>query len=91
MAIIEHCHKVGLTGAESFLPSTDPETVKSIRRKVEAYNMLVVLNTRLPKEEGDVSSFHAAVAACKEAGAQRAASAGRQTFAGRAIEGRRSI
>jgi sugar phosphate isomerase/epimerase len=69
MAIIEHCHKLGLTGAESFLPSTDPEAVKSIRRKVEAYNMLVVLNTPLPKGEGDVSSFDAAVAACKEAGA----------------------
>jgi sugar phosphate isomerase/epimerase len=69
MAIIEHCHKLGLTGAESFLTSTDPEVVKAIRQKVEAYNMLIVLNTRLPKEESDVSSFDAAVAACKEAGA----------------------
>jgi len=69
MAIIEHCHQLGLTGAESFLTSTDPQAVKAMRQKVEAYNMLIVLNTRLPKEESDVSSFDAAVAACKEAGA----------------------
>ena len=69
LEIIEHCHKLGLAGAESVLPSTDTAVVKSIREKVDAYNMLVVLNTRLPKDEGDVSSFDAAVAACKEAGA----------------------
>ncbi len=67
--IIEHCHQLGLAGAESALPSPVPETVKAIRQKVDAYNMVVILNTPLPKDEGDVARFDTAVAGCKEAGA----------------------
>ena len=67
--IIEHCHQLGLIGAESILSSPSPEVVKSIRQKVDAYQMVVVLNTPLPKTESDVAQFDTAVAACKEAGA----------------------
>ncbi len=67
--IIEHCHNLGLAGAESFLPSPTPEAVKAIRHQVDAYNMVVILNTPLPKTESDVPNFDTAVAACKEAGA----------------------
>ncbi|HEX4772217.1 MAG TPA: TIM barrel protein [Bryobacteraceae bacterium] len=67
--IIEHCHELGLAGAESILLAPTPEAVKSIRQKVDKYNMTVILNTRLPKTESDVSQFDTAVAACKEAGA----------------------
>jgi 3-oxoisoapionate decarboxylase len=67
--IIEHCHQLGLGGAESILSLPTPEVVKSIRQKIDAYNMAVVLNTPLPKSESDVAQFDTAVAACKEAGA----------------------
>ncbi len=67
--IIEHCHQLGLAGAESILMVPTPDAVQAIRRKVDEYNMVVVLNTRLPKTESDISQFDAAVAACKEAGA----------------------
>jgi 3-oxoisoapionate decarboxylase len=67
--IIEHCHELGLAGAESILRSTDPENIRSIRKKVDSYGMVVILNTPLPKTQGDVSRFDTAVAACKEAGA----------------------
>ena len=67
--ILEHCHTLGLAGAESILSSPAPEDVKAIRQKVEAYKMIVILNTPLPKNESDVSGFDTAVAACKEAGA----------------------
>jgi sugar phosphate isomerase/epimerase len=67
--IIEHCHQLGLGGAESTLSSPTPEVVKSIRQQIDAYNMVVVLNTPLPKTESDVPQFDTAVAACKEAGA----------------------
>ena len=67
--IIDHCHELGLAGAESMLPAPTPEAVKAIRQKVDSYGMSVVLNTPLPKTEGDVAQFDTAVAACKEAGA----------------------
>jgi sugar phosphate isomerase/epimerase len=67
--IIEHCHELGLAGAESILMEPSPERVKSIRRQVDQYNMVVILNTRLPKTESNVQQFDTAVAACKEAGA----------------------
>ncbi len=66
--IVEHCHQLGLAGAESILSSPTPEAVKAIRHQVDTYNMVVILNTPLPKTEGDVPNFETAVAACKEAG-----------------------
>jgi sugar phosphate isomerase/epimerase len=67
--IIEHCHQLGLAGAESILHSPTPEAVKSIRQMVDSYGMVVVLNVPLPKTDSDVAQFDTAVAACKEAGA----------------------
>lgn len=67
--IIEHCHDLGLAGAESTMPATSPDAIKSIRQKVDTYGMKVILNPTLPKGESDVASFDAAVAGCKEAGA----------------------
>ncbi len=67
--MVEHCHNLGLAGAETTLPSTDPAVVRKLRTQAETYNMKLVLNTRLPKQESDISQFDAAVAACKETGA----------------------
>ncbi len=67
--MVEHCHKIGLVGAETFLPSTDPAAVKKLKTQAESYNMKLILNTRLPRQESDLSQFDSAVAACKEIGA----------------------
>ncbi len=67
--VIEHCHQLGLAGAEAVLMQPTPEAVKAIRKQVDEYRMILILNTALPKSEGDVAKFDSAVAACKEAGA----------------------
>ena len=66
--MVERCHQLGLVGAETFLPS-DPAAVKKLKMQVESYNMKLILNTRLPRQESEVSQFDSAVAACKEIGA----------------------
>ncbi len=67
--VIEHCHALGLAGAEAILPSPDPAVVRAMRQKIDATNMVLILNTPLPKTDADVGSFDTAVRACKEAGA----------------------
>src|SRR2546423_3728067 len=67
--MVEHCHSLGLGGAETSLPSTDPEAVRKFRQKAEGYNMQIVLNAPLPRAQGDVANFDTAVKAAKEAGA----------------------
>ena len=67
--ILEHCHNLGLGGVETALGSTTPDAVKAFRQKAEGYNLPVILNTQLPRNEGDVAAFDARVSGCKEAGA----------------------
>jgi sugar phosphate isomerase/epimerase len=67
--MLEYCNSLGLSGAESTLPNTDPATVLALRTQVETYNMRVVLNTPLPKTAGDLAKFDTAVKACKDCGA----------------------
>jgi sugar phosphate isomerase/epimerase len=67
--MVEHCHSLGLVGAETALASADSAMVRKLRTQAETYNMKLILNTRLPSQESDVPSFDAAVAACKETGA----------------------
>jgi sugar phosphate isomerase/epimerase len=67
--VVEHCHSLGLKGAEAarFVPT--PEAVRAMRQKIESYGMVVVLNIPLPKTEADLAQFETAVAGAKEAGA----------------------
>jgi sugar phosphate isomerase/epimerase len=67
--IIQHCHNLGLAGAESSLREPFAENARAIRKQIDSYGMTVVLNIPLPKTEAGVSKFDAGVAACKEAGA----------------------
>jgi sugar phosphate isomerase/epimerase len=78
--LIEHCHSIGLAGVETNPPSTDPEAIRKFRQQLQSYNMHLVCNLRLPKEENDVAAFDAEVKAYKEAGALacRAAMTGRR-------------
>jgi sugar phosphate isomerase/epimerase len=67
--MIEHCHNIGLAGVQMNPPSTDPEAIKKFRQRLEAYNMHLVCDPRLPRQEGDIAAFDAQVKAYKEAGA----------------------
>ncbi|MCC6362072.1 MAG: sugar phosphate isomerase/epimerase [Bryobacterales bacterium] len=66
--ILEHCHKLGLSGTETFRPPATPEAIKSYRRKAEGYGLRVVFNVPLPKTSVDVAAFDNGVKAAKEAG-----------------------
>src|ERR1700738_2524481 len=46
--VVEHCHQLGLSGAEASLPAT-PDGVKKLRHEVDEYQMRLVLNAPLPK------------------------------------------
>jgi len=67
--IVEHCHSIGLAGVQTNPPSTDPEAVKKFRARLEAYNMHLICDPRLPAQESEVANFEAQVKAFKEAGA----------------------
>ena len=68
---LEHCHSIGMGGAETGLPSLEPADIKAFRKKLESYDMYLNANgLRLPKEKGDLPEFERAVRAFTEAGAK---------------------
>ena len=67
--MIEHCHSIGLAGVQANPPSTDPEALRQFRQRLEKYNMHLVCDPRLPRQESEVEAFDAQVRAFKEAGA----------------------
>jgi 3-oxoisoapionate decarboxylase len=67
--MIEHCHDLGLGGVQTTPPSTDPEAIRKFRERLEAYNMHLVCDPRLPQPGGDLTAFEAQVKAYKDAGA----------------------
>jgi 3-oxoisoapionate decarboxylase len=67
--VVEHCHSIGLSAAETSLSSMDADFVKRFRHRAEEYNMRVVLNAPLPKFQADIAAFDTTVKTCKEAGA----------------------
>jgi len=67
--IIEHCHGLGLAGVQTNPPSNDAEAIRKFRARLEDYNMYLVCDPRLPRQESDVEAFDAQVKAFKEAGA----------------------
>ena len=54
--IVEHCHQLGLSGAESGLLNPTPEAIKAMHHKIDSYGMTVVLNVPLPKTEADLAT-----------------------------------
>jgi 3-oxoisoapionate decarboxylase len=66
---IDYCHGLGLGGAETAAPPTDPEGIRNYRDKVESYDMHVIFNVRLPNTEADVPAFEIGVKSAKEIGA----------------------
>lgn len=67
--MIEHCHTIGLAGVQTNPPSTDPAEIKKFRQRLESYNMHLVCDPRLPRQDSDVAAFETQVRAYKEAGA----------------------
>ena len=67
--MIEHCHNLGLAGVQTNPPSMDPDAIKKFRARLEAYNMFLVCDPRLPHQKSDLDAFETEVKAYKEAGA----------------------
>ena len=67
--MVEHCHSIGLAGVQTNPPSIDPEAVKKFRARLEAYNMHLTCDPRLPREAAGMAAFEAQIKAFKEAGA----------------------
>ena len=67
--IIEHCHSIGLAGVQTNPPATDPAAIKNFRARLEAYNMHLICDPRLPRQQSDLDAFETQVKAFKDAGA----------------------
>ena len=67
--IIEHCHNIGLAGVQTNPPSLDPESIKKFRARIEAYDMHLICDPRLPATEQRPARLRGAGSAFKEAGA----------------------
>jgi 3-oxoisoapionate decarboxylase len=65
---VDYCHSLGLGGAETGLSSNDSEAARSLRKKLESYNMRAILNVSL-RTRAELPRFEAEVKAAKEAGA----------------------
>ena len=67
--IVEHCHNIGLGGVQTNPPSLEPDAIKKFRERLEAYDMHLSCDPRLPRQESELPAFEAQVKAYKEAGA----------------------
>jgi sugar phosphate isomerase/epimerase len=68
--MVEHCHALGLGGAQTTLEGIELEPAKELRKKVEGYGMQLILNVpTLPGGEDQAFKFGVALEACKAAGA----------------------
>jgi sugar phosphate isomerase/epimerase len=66
---LDYCHNLGLGGAELTSPPTDPDAVRKLRDKMQTYDMYVLFDIPLPRNEADVERWDAAVKAASEVGA----------------------
>lgn len=68
---LEHCHSLGMGGAEVAPPSFEPDDIKAFRAKVESYEMYLSANgLRLPNGPADLPAFEKIVKGYAEAGAK---------------------
>jgi 3-oxoisoapionate decarboxylase len=67
--LVDLAHSLGLGGVETRLPAMDADAVRTFRQRIEGYNMRLILDAALPRDEADVARYDAAVKAAKEAGA----------------------
>ena len=67
--ILEHCHSLGLGAVRMNLPSSDPDAVRQLRRRIEGYGMRVIISLAPPKDPGAVPAYEVAVRAVSALGA----------------------
>ena len=68
---LEHCHSIGMGGAEVAPPSLETAAIKAFRAKIESYGMYLSANgLRLPNDKSDLPAFEKNVAGYVEAGAK---------------------
>lgn len=67
---LDYCHRLGLGGAElRGGPPLDPTAIRAMREKLEAFQMHVIFNVRLPASDADLPAYEASVQAARECGA----------------------
>jgi sugar phosphate isomerase/epimerase len=68
---LEHCHSLGMGGAEVAPPSFEPADIKAFRDKLEKYGMYLSANgLRMPSDPSGIPAFEKAVQGYAEAGAK---------------------
>ncbi len=68
---LEHCHSLGMGGAEVAPPSFEAAGIKAFRTKVESYGMYLSANgLRMPNDKAEVPAFEKMVQGYVEAGAK---------------------
>ncbi len=65
---VEYCHNLGFGVVETRLSAMDSQAIQKFRQRLETYNMRAIADIPLPRDEGGVAAFEAAVKAAKEAG-----------------------
>jgi sugar phosphate isomerase/epimerase len=66
---LDYCHSLGLGGAEMGAAPTDPDVIRKFRDKVQTYDMFVLFDIPLPRNEADLERFDAQVKGAAEVGA----------------------
>src|SRR5579872_2329866 len=65
---VDYCHGLGLGVAETRLDLSKPDAARALRQKLDRYQMRVILDIPLPRDEAGVPAFDTAVAAAHEIG-----------------------
>src|SRR5579872_1309485 len=66
---VDYCHSLGFGIAETRLDVSKPDAVRNLRQKLDSYNMRVILDIPLPRDEAGVPAFDTAIQAAHDAGA----------------------
>lgn len=66
---VDYCHSLGFGVAETRADLSTPDQIRAFRQKIEGYNMRIILDIPLPRDEAGVPAFDAAVQAAHEVGA----------------------
>jgi 3-oxoisoapionate decarboxylase len=67
--ILDYTHSLGLGAVEMRPPAPTPDAAAALRKRLDAYNMRVVFDIRLPKTAADVSDFEKIISLAKDVNA----------------------
>jgi sugar phosphate isomerase/epimerase len=67
--ILEHCHTLGLGAVRLNVPQGGPDTVRAVRKKLDAYGMRCIVSVAPPRTDAALLEYDAAIAAAREMGA----------------------